>query len=71
MTVCIIYIYVKEHINQYKIECPKKKRKQGKDIGAGYNKGLFSRIEEHKSSDEKGLFHEKGIKKYTHSFIYI
>lgn len=42
--------------NQYKIECQEKRMKHGKEIGSGYNKGLFSRIEEHKSSDEKDLF---------------
>lgn len=34
----------------------RKKMKHGKEIGSGYNKGLFSIIKEHKYSEEMGLF---------------
>lgn len=34
----------------------RKRMKHGKEIGSGYNKGLFSIIKEHKYSEEMGLF---------------
>lgn len=71
MTVCIIYMYVKEHINQYKIECPKKKGNRARRLVLAIIKDYFLELKSISLQMKRAYFMKKELKNtLTLSYTY-